>query len=84
MLERATSRFSVENFLSGSIEKFRSGTLLCFTTFLVSKKFMEKGGGGGKRLYQEFPQSLFVSAPKNFVGESFNVSLISGIEKSYA
>ena len=44
MLERARSRISVEIFLSGSIENLRSGTLLCLTNFLVSKKFMEKRG----------------------------------------
>ena len=44
MLESATSRICVEKFLSGSIEKLHSGTLLCFTNFLVSKIFMEKRG----------------------------------------
>ena len=35
------------NLLSHSTEKLRRGTLLCFTKFLVSKKFMNKRGGGG-------------------------------------
>ena len=36
------SRFSVENFLSHSTEKFRWGTLLCSRKFCVSQKFMHK------------------------------------------
>ena len=75
--------FLSKNFLSCSIEKFRSGTLLCFTNFLVSKKIMEKMGGGGM-LSQEFPSIFFVSLPKKIVREPFSVSLISGIGKSYA
>ena len=42
---RRISRFSIENLLSHSIKKFRRGTVLCFTKFLVSKKFMDKRGG---------------------------------------
>ena len=39
------SRFSVENVLSHSAEKFHRGTLLrCFRKFLVVKKFMDKRG----------------------------------------
>ena len=69
MLEKATSRISVENFLSGSIENLRSGTLLCLTNFLVSKKFMEKRGeveewGNIKTSRKNF----FVSLPKKIVG----------------
>ena len=47
------SRFSVENFLSHSAEKMRRGTSLCLTEFLVSKKFMEKRGGGEPRFTVE-------------------------------
>ena len=40
---------------------------------------MDKGGGG----YQDFPsKTISLTVPKNFAGESFTVSLISGIEKS--
>ena len=40
-------------------------------------------GGGGE--YQDFPSKIFcLTVPKNFVGEPFSVSLISGIEKFYA
>ena len=38
------SRFSVENFLSHSTEKFRWGTLRCFRKFRVSQNFMHKKG----------------------------------------
>ena len=41
------------------------------------KVFMDKRGE-----YQDFPSNIFCLAlPKNFVGESFSASLISGIEK---
>ena len=47
---------------------------------MVAKKFMDKKGE-----YQDFPSKIFcLTVPKNFVGEPFNVSLISGIEKFYA
>ena len=61
MLERATSRISVEKFFSGSIEKLRSGTLLCFTNFLLSKIFLGKRGRRreGGREYQNLPCKFF-------------------------
>ena len=62
MLERARSRISVENFLSGSIENLRSGTLLCLTNFLVSKKFFEKrrgGNAGGREGVSRFSVETF-------------------------
>ena len=50
----------------------------CFRIFTVAKKFMDKGGGG----YQDFPSKNFsLTVQKNFSGESFTASLISGIEK---
>ena len=43
---------------------------------------MDKRGGGE---YQDFPSKIFcLTVPKNFVGEPFSVSLISGIEQFYA
>ena len=43
---------------------------------------MDKRGGGE---YQDFPSKIFcLTVPKNFVGEHFSVSLISGIGKFYA
>ena len=119
MPKRGISRFSIENSLSHSTEKLRRGTLLSFTKFLVSKKFMDKRGGGVSRfsvknflshsaekfrrgtlqcvtdfgyrkvlcfrgLCQDFPSKVFcLTVPKNFVGELFSVSLISGTEKIY-
>ena len=71
MPKRGISRFSIENFLSHSTEKLPSGTLLCFTKFLVSKKFMDKRGGGVAE-YHDFPSKVFcLTLPKVFVGESF-------------
>ena len=49
----------------------------CSRIFPVAKKFMDKGGG-----YQDFPSKKFsLTVPKNFSGESFTASQISGIEK---
>ena len=54
--------------------------MLCFGKFPVANKFMDKKGG-----YQKFPSKIFcLTVSKNFVGEPFSVSLISGIEKFYA
>ena len=56
--------------------------MLCFRNFLVAKKFMELNWGGG---YRKFPLIYFcLKMPKYFVGESFSLSQISGIEKNYA
>ena len=51
--------------------------MLCFGKFPVANKFMDKKGGSIKIFRRKF----FVSVPKNFVGEPFRVSLISGIGK---
>ena len=79
------SPFSVGFFLSRSPENFRRATILCFMKFRVSKILMEKRGeeeeGGSIKILRQF---FLVSLPKNFVGEPFFVSLISGIEKGYA
>ena len=69
----------VENFLSHRTEKIRKGSLLCFTKNQVSKKFMDKRGGGSIRI---FCQNFFrLRMSKKFAGEPFSVSLTSGIEK---
>ena len=58
--------------------------MLCFRKFPVAKKFTDKKGGGGVE-YQDFPSEFFcVTVPKKFLGEFFDVSLISGMEKFYA
>ena len=71
---RGIPRISGENLLSHSTEKLRRGTFLCFTNFLVSKKFMDKKRGGeeGGREYHVFLSIFFgLTMPKNFVGEPF-------------
>ena len=47
---RDISRFSKEFLLSHSTEKFREGTFLCFTKFLVSEKIMDKRGEDGSSI----------------------------------
>ena len=56
--------------------------MLCFRKFLAAKKFMDKKGGGD---YLKIPSKMFcLKVPKNFAGEPFSLSIISGIEKIYA
>ena len=83
MLQRVISRFSVEKLLSHGTETFRKGTLVCcFRKILVAKKFMDKNEGEVSRF--SFEKFLYHSDEKNFAGEPFTVSLISGLEKFYA
>ena len=49
--------------------------------FLVSKNIRhERGGWAGITFFR---RKFFVSLPKNYVGEPFNLSLISAIENFY-
>ena len=74
--------FHQKIFLSHSAENFRRGILYCCSNFGYRKSLDKKGGGGE---YQDIPSKIFcLTVPKKFVGESFSVSLISGIEKFYA
>ena len=61
------SRFCVEIFSSRNTEKLSRGTLLCFTKILVSKKFMEKRGGGGEGAsIKIFRRNFLVTSVGNF------------------
>ena len=54
--------------------------MLCFRKFVVPNKFMDKKGE-----YQDFLSKKFcLTVSKNFAGEHFSVSLISGIAKFFA
>ena len=66
--ERGVSRFSVENFLSHSTEKFRWGTLLCFERILVSKIFKQRRGEAS-RFFRKFLSNR--TKTKSFVKEPF-------------
>ena len=71
------SRFSVENLLCHSAEKFRRGILYCCIYFGHRKGLDERGGE-----FHDSPSKIFcLTVSKIFVGESFTVALISGIEK---
>ena len=53
--------------------------MLCFRKVLVAKNFWIRGRGK----YQDFPSNVFrLTVPKNGVGESSSLSLISCIEKN--
>ena len=73
------SRFSVENNLSHSSEKFRRGTLLC----CVPESFWyRKNLGITRGAITILRRKRFcLTVPKNFVGEPFSVPLFLGIDK---
>ena len=56
MLQRVTSRFCVEKFLSHSTETFRSGTLLCCVSeiFPVAKNLWIRGEGVSRFSFENF------------------------------
>ena len=65
MLKRGISRFSIENLLSHSAEKFRRGTLQCVT--FGYRKFL-----CFRELCHDFVSKFFcLTVPKNFVEEPF-------------
>ena len=75
------SRFSVENFLSLSVEILRGGILYCCITSGYRKSLDKRGGGRG---FQDYQSKIFcLTVPKISVGEPFSVSLISGVEEFY-
>ena len=75
MNEGGVSRYSVKVFVSHRTENLRRGTFLCFTKSLVSAKFMDKRGGGGRLEYHDILSKIFcLTVPKNFVGELLCVS----------
>ena len=59
-------RFSVENFLSHSAEKFRMCTVYCVLNFGYRKNLCFRG------LFHDFPSKIFcLTVPKPFVEELF-------------
>ena len=70
--------FRRKNFHSQCRKKLQGNSVVqCFRNMPVAKKFIHKGGRGN----QDFPSEKFsLTVPKKFAGESFTVSLISGIE----
>ena len=76
------SRFFLENFVSWYRKSLEGNpSRLHFEKSLLAKKFIDKKWGE----YQDFPSKVFCpTMPKNFAGQPFSVSLISGIEKFYA
>ena len=78
--EGEASRFCRNFFHLTGPKKLRQGTILCFRKFLVGKNILWIRGG-----YHDFLSKFScLVVPKNFVGEPFSVSLISGIERFYA
>ena len=76
--------FFRSNFFVSQWRKISQGNLsvLCSRKNLITKKNMEKRGGGVE--YQEFPSKGFcLTLPKNFVGEPISVSLFLGIDNFF-
>ena len=84
MPKRGISRFSIKNSVVSQYRKYFVGE-----PFFVSEKFWYRknlwirGGRGGGSI-TIFRQKMSLTVPKNFVGEPFSVSLISGTERFYA
>ncbi len=61
---RGIPQFSIEFLKSNSTEKLRRGTRLSFKKFVVSKIFMDKRGGGGRKESSDrvsrFPIKIFL------------------------
>ena len=64
MPKRGISRFSIENLLSHNTKKLRRGTFLYFTKFVVSKRLMDKTGGGG--VVSRFSVKIFFLSAEEF------------------
>ena len=81
MHRRVTSRFLIE-FLSQSTKKISQGNpfVLCFGKFPLVNKFMDNEGGVKKYFVENFS----CQSAEKFHRGTFNVSLVSGIEKFYA
>ena len=77
--KRGVSRFSVENSLSHTAEKFRRGINYCCSIFGY-RKSLDKRRGVSRFSLEKI---LFHSA-KKIAEEHFSASLIFGIEKFYA
>ena len=69
-------------FFVSQYQKHRMGTVLCFRTFLLSENLLYKIAGGSIMIPRR--KCFVAQCRKLFVGESFSVSLISGIVKLYA
>ena len=68
MHKRGKSQLSVKSFLTQSTEELRSGTLLCFSKFLVSRVVTDS------RHFSRLPLETFLSnKTKKFVGDFFCV-----------
>ena len=84
MPKRGISRFSIKNIVVPQYRKYFVGEP-CFISenFWYRKNLWIRGGRGGGSI-TIFRQKMSLTVPKNFVGETFSVSLISGIERFYA
>ena len=75
-MKRGITRVSIESLLSHTTEKLRTGTLLCFTKFLIPKISInnEEGEEEGGSITIFFKKFFCLTVPKKFVMESLNVS----------
>ena len=67
MPEGGILRFSFEKLFSRNTEKHRWETFLCFVSFLISKKILNKEGGWE---FRGLPSKICCLCTKNFSGET--------------
>ena len=72
------SKFSIEIFLSHSAENFRRGESFSVSLISCVEKFY--ASEGYVTIFEFLSKIICLITPKNFVGEPFRVSLISGTE----
>ena len=78
MDKRGDSKNFRQKFFVSQCRKLLHGKILVFHYFRLSRNFKDKRG------YKDFRSNfLCLSVPKNFIGESFTVSLNSGVKKFY-
>ena len=82
MHKKGMPRFSFEKLLSHGTGKPRRGTFLCFRGFSVSRKFMDRRGGG--RNYDLLSEIFCHTVPKSSLGNIFGFQKNSVIESFHA
>ena len=85
MPKRGISQFSRKNIVVSQYRKYFVGEpFFVSENFLYRKNLWIRGGRGGGSITIFRQKNVCLTVPKNFVGEPFSVSLISGTERFYA
>ena len=85
MPKRGISRFSIKKIVVSQYRKYFVGEpFFVSETFWYRKNLWIRGGRGGGSITIFRQKNVCLTVSKNLVGETFSVSLISGIERFYA